>query len=48
MLTVVVPEVVLRRPWHRLLHSRTGHRLRRALRALPGVVVTSIPVHVVE
>ncbi|MEV4847178.1 APC family permease [Micromonospora matsumotoense] len=48
VLTVVVPEVVLRRPWHRLLHSRTEQRLRRALRALPGVVVTSIPVHVVE
>ena len=48
VLTVVVPAVVLRRPWHRLLHSRTEQRLRRALRALPGVVVTSIPVHVPE
>ncbi|WP_328340394.1 APC family permease [Micromonospora sp. NBC_00421] len=48
VLTVVVPEVVLRRPWHRLLHSRTEQRLRKALRALPGVVVTSIPVHLVE
>ncbi|WP_431920423.1 APC family permease [Micromonospora wenchangensis] len=48
VLTVVVPEVVLRRPGHRLLHSRTGQRLRRALRALPGVVVTTVPVHVVE
>ncbi|MBM7086718.1 APC family permease [Micromonospora humidisoli] len=48
VLTVVVPEVVLRRPWHRLLHSRTGQRLRRALRALPGVVVTTVPVHVLE
>ncbi|WP_433231094.1 APC family permease [Micromonospora sp. CA-248260] len=48
VLTVVVPEVLLRRPWHRLLHNRTGRRLRRALRALPGVVVTTVPVHVVE
>ncbi|MFF5174233.1 APC family permease [Micromonospora sp. NPDC000089] len=45
VLTVIVPEVVLRRRWHRPLHSRTEHRLRRALRALPGVVVTSVPVH---
>ncbi|RKN23822.1 APC family permease [Micromonospora musae] len=48
LLTVVVPEVVVRRPWHRLLHSRAEHRLRRALRALPGVVVTSLPVHLAD
>ncbi|MGC5018680.1 amino acid permease [Micromonospora sp. DT47] len=47
-LTVIVPEVVLRRPWHRPLHSRAGQRLRKALRALPGVVVTSVPVHLAE
>ncbi|RZU73093.1 amino acid/polyamine/organocation transporter (APC superfamily) [Micromonospora kangleipakensis] len=44
-LTVIVPEVVLRRRWHRPLHSRAEKRLRGALRALPGVVVTSVPVH---
>ncbi|MFG2053791.1 APC family permease [Micromonospora sp. NPDC048930] len=47
-LTVIVPEVVLRRRRHRLLHSRAEQRLRAALRALPGVVVTSVPVHVSE
>ncbi|GAB3344192.1 APC family permease [Micromonospora halotolerans] len=47
-LTVIVPEVVLRRRWHRPLHSRTEQRLRAALRALPGVVVTSVPVHPAE
>ncbi|MEU2612524.1 APC family permease [Micromonospora sp. NPDC007271] len=47
-LTVIVPEVVLRRRWHRFLHSRAEHRLRAALRALPGVVVTSVPVHLAE
>ncbi|MFE9652701.1 APC family permease [Micromonospora sp. NPDC006431] len=47
-LTVIVPEVVLRHRWHRLLHSRAEQRLRAALRALPGVVVTSVPVHVAE
>ncbi|WP_345152055.1 APC family permease [Micromonospora maritima] len=45
-LTVIVPEVVLRRRRHRLLHSRAEQRLRAALRTLPGVVVTSVPVHV--
>ncbi|MEU4715216.1 APC family permease [Micromonospora purpureochromogenes] len=48
VLTVIVPEVVLRRSWHRPLHSRTEQRLRRALRPLPGVVVTSVPVHLSE
>ncbi|MFC0507852.1 APC family permease [Micromonospora costi] len=48
LLTVVVPEVVVRRRRHQLLHSRTGQRLRRALRALPGVVVTNLPVHLGE
>ncbi|MEU0153456.1 APC family permease [Micromonospora fulviviridis] len=47
-LTVIVPEVVLRRRWHRPLHSRVEQRLRAALRALPGVVVTSVPVHLAE
>ncbi|MEH0984647.1 APC family permease [Micromonospora sp. CPCC 205556] len=48
MLTVIVPEVVLRRRWHRPLHSRAEQRLRQALRPLPGVVVTSVPVHLSE
>ncbi|MEO3778575.1 APC family permease [Micromonospora sp. B11E3] len=43
--TVIVPEVVLRRSWYRPLHSQAEQRLRRALRRLPGVVVTSVPVH---
>ncbi|MEV1142544.1 APC family permease [Micromonospora sp. NPDC049799] len=48
VLTVVVPEVMVRRRWHRPLHSRTEKRLRAALRPLPGVVVTSVPVHLTE
>ncbi|WP_233512535.1 hypothetical protein [Micromonospora deserti] len=48
MLTVIVPEVVVRRRWHRPLHSRTEQRLRAALRPLPGVVVTSVSVHLSE
>jgi amino acid transporter len=45
-LTVIVPEAVVRSGWHRLLHSNTPQRLRRALSHLTGVVVTSVPIHV--
>jgi len=47
-LTVVVPEIVVRHLWHQFLHTRTELRLRRALRHLPRVVVTSVPVHLPE
>jgi amino acid transporter len=45
-LTVVLPEIVVRRRWLHFLHSRTPRRLRAALRHVPGVVVASVPVHV--
>jgi hypothetical protein len=45
-LTAILPEIVVRHWWHQLLHTRTGHRLRRALRSLPGIVITSIPIHI--
>jgi hypothetical protein len=44
-LTVILPEVVVRHPWHRVLHGRTASRLGRALRPLDKIVVTSVPVH---
>jgi hypothetical protein len=44
-LTIILPEVVVRHPWHRLLHGRTAASLRRALRPLHRVVVTTVPVH---
>jgi amino acid transporter len=44
-LTVVVPEVVFRKRWQRALHGRIGPHLRRALRPLPGIAITSIPFH---
>jgi amino acid transporter len=46
--TVIVPEVVVRHWWQRLLRSGTGQRLRTALRELPGVVVASVPIHVLH
>jgi hypothetical protein len=43
--TVVLPELVVARAWHRLLHNGVAPRLRRALRHLPGIVVTTVPFH---
>ena len=44
-LTVVLPEIVVKRWWQRALHNRTAPRLRRALRPLPKIVVTTVPFH---
>jgi hypothetical protein len=45
-LTVVVPELIVKHRWHQLLHNGTARRLRRAVRRQPGVVITTVPVHV--
>ncbi len=45
-LTVVVPELVVRHWWQRGLHDSDATRLRRALRPLSKIVVTSVPFHV--
>ncbi len=42
-LTVVLPELVVGRAWHRLLHNRIAVRLHRALIHDEGIVVTSVP-----
>ena len=44
-LTVVLPELLVKHRWHQPLHNGTARRLRRALRRQPGVVVTTIPLH---
>jgi amino acid transporter len=44
-LTVILPELVVRHSWQRLLHNQTAPRLRRALRPLPKIVVTTVPFH---
>jgi hypothetical protein len=44
-LTVVLPELIVRHAWQALLHNGVASRLRRALRQLPGVVVTTVPFH---
>jgi amino acid transporter len=44
-ITVILPELVVRHPWQRILHNGTAPRLRRALRPLPKLVVTTVPFH---
>jgi hypothetical protein len=44
-LTVIVPEIVDRHWWQTVLHERLARRLRRALRAQRGVVITTMPFH---
>jgi hypothetical protein len=44
-LTVILPEIVIRHWWHGILHNQTAPRLRRALRPLPKIVVTTVPFH---
>ncbi|QDY81142.1 APC family permease [Streptomyces qinzhouensis] len=44
-LTVILPEIVTRQRRYQPLHSRTAGRLRRALRHLPKIVITTVPFH---
>jgi amino acid transporter len=44
-LTLVVPEIVVAKPWQRLLHNRVAARLRAALIAYEGIVITTVPFH---
>ena len=44
-LTLVVPEIVVARRWQRILHGRIAVRLRAALIAYEGIVITTVPFH---
>ncbi len=44
-LTVVVPELIPKHPWQRLLHNRIAQRLRNMLIRDQGIVITSVPFH---
>lgn len=44
-LTVVLYELVARHRWQQVLHSQLGPRLRRALRPLPDIVLSTVPFH---
>jgi hypothetical protein len=44
-LTAILPEIVVRHWRHRVLHNQTVPRVRRALRPLPKIKVTTVPFH---
>jgi hypothetical protein len=44
-LTLIVPEIVVARRWQRILHNRVATRLRAALIAYEGIVITTVPFH---
>jgi amino acid transporter len=48
VVTVVLPEVVVSHWWEQLLHSQSALFFKRLLLFEPGVVVTSVPLHVAE
>jgi hypothetical protein len=43
--TVVLSELIVKHRFHQPLHNGTARRLRRALRRQPGVVITTVPLH---
>jgi hypothetical protein len=43
VMTVVMPEIVPRRGWERVLHGRVTARLRKTLSREPNIVLTSVP-----
>jgi len=45
VVTVIVPEFVVRKWWHQFLHNQTALGIKAALLFEPRVVVTSIPYH---
>lgn len=45
MVTVVLPEFVVRWPWQRLLHNQLALRLKKALVNRPNTVVIDVPYH---
>ena len=44
-LTLVVPEIVVAKPWQRILHNRIAARLRASLIAHEGIIITTVPFH---
>jgi len=47
-ITIVVPQFIPSRPWHKALHTQTAKLLREELLNRPGVVVTDVPYQVRE
>ena len=45
VVSVIVPEFVVRHWWHQFLHNQTALGIKYALVFEPGIVVTSVPYH---
>lgn len=45
IVTLVLPEFVVRKWWHHLLHNQNAFDVKRAFLTEPGVIVTSVPYH---
>ena len=45
VVTVIVPEFVVKKWWHQFLHNQSALSIKAALLFEPGVVVTSVPYH---
>ncbi len=45
IVTIVLPEFVVRKWWHHLLHNQNAFEIKRTLLAEPDVIVTSVPYH---
>jgi hypothetical protein len=48
VVTVVIPELVVRRWWQQLLHNQTALWLKARLLFREGTIVTSVPAHMLE
>jgi hypothetical protein len=48
VVTVLLPELVVAHWWEQLLHSQSALFFKRLLLFEPGVVVTSVPLHLAE
>jgi hypothetical protein len=45
IVTVLVPEFVVNKMWHRVLHNQNAFDLKRMFLSEPDVIVTSVPYH---
>lgn len=44
-ITVILPEFITSRWWQQFLHNQSAFRIKAALLGKPGVIVTSVPMH---
>jgi len=45
---MILPEYVTSKWWQRLLHNQMAFRIKASLMLIPGVIVTSVRMHLPE